>query len=294
MNEEKTIGNYKLKHLIGKGSISSVYLATDSNEQEIALKVMRESPFIENRVLEHILENAEVAIKMPAHPKITHILEFGKSDDAYFIAMTLIRGPGTLENLISQKYFDINSALLLSLDIAEALSHAHNSNIVHGDLKPGNVLINENNEAILNDFGSVTSGPSNSLKFGQSLIGTPKYMSPEQAKGMYISQSSDIYSFGVLLYEMLTYELPYRLDPGTNIQKMIKLITESTPIPPREFNKMISRDLSTLLLKLLAKDDEAKFETILQVSRELKLMIEQVDNTGPDSSNMWSKFKNLF
>lgn len=270
---QQKIGPYEIRELIGRGSVGSVYLATDDRGRDVALKLLEVTPLVSERHLERVVEIAIQTKNIPEHPNIANVWDCGKVDRFYYVAMQLIRGAGTLEQVLNKRrVLNLQEALPLALDIAEGLIHAHKANIVHGDVKPGNILIDEHNRAILNDFVCSARG-FYAAGFGQPLVGTPKYMSPQQAKGLYITPQSDIYSFGVVLYEMLTGTLPYDLSTATNLPKMVALISETPPTPPRKLNKTIPWRLHFLLLDILEKNEQFRPQTMSVIRDELNSIL---------------------
>ncbi len=295
MDKKPELSKFKVNELIGTGTIGTVYSAIDSDGTEIALKLMQVTPFIDQKSIELMLSNIELNRNMLDHPKIVKVRHCGKIDDYYYVAMDLIKGPGDLESMMIGEPFEIDNALRIALDICEGLIHAHGVNIAHGDLKPGNILVDEENRAILNDFGWVTLSTPKNQSLRNPLGGTPKYMSPQQAQGMFISSISDIYSFGVILYELLTGRFPYDLSTTTNVARMTSLINESPPIPPRQFNKKISLNLSSVVIRLLEKDEELRYQRMTNVHDELTEITERdLSSVDPPQTRVLRGIFNFF
>lgn len=256
----KTIGRYHILEQLGEGGMALVFKAYDTRlEREVALKVIRRGAFAPE-LLEEVLKRFEREAKSLArmsHPSIVKVHDFGEHEGAPYLVLEYLPG-GTLKRLLG-KPLPWREALRLLLPVARGLAYAHQRGILHRDIKPANVLITENGEPMLSDFGiaKILEGEqATSLTSSGMAVGTPEYMAPEQWKGQTIPQS-DIYSMGIVLYEMVTGRKPYSADTPAAI--LIKQATEALP-RPSQFGIDLPESVEFLLIKALEKDPDFRFQ----------------------------------
>jgi len=278
------ISHYRVVSKIGAGGMGEVYLAEDTKlDRKVALKILP-TTFAEDtdRMIRFVRE-AKSASALH-HPNIITIYEINESDGTHFIATEFIDGK-TLNEYAKSKRLKFKSALKIAIQIASALDEAHSAGIVHRDLKPDNVMVRPNGLVKILDFGIAKLSSSNNqsnldteaataIKSGTTpgmIIGTANYMSPEQAKGREVDGRSDIFSFGVCLYEMLTGRLPFT---GENALDVIGAILHKESAPIDEFD--LSPDIRHILEKCLRKDREERYQTAKDLLIDLKGALQEL------------------
>lgn len=252
------LGEYLLIHCLGKGGCALVYDAVDPDGASLALKVMQETPFVPAEMLKRFRREAEAVKKLRKHPSIVTVYDTGQVGRNHYIAMEAVPGGQTLDSLLKEAgAMSLKEALGMALPIAEALAYAHQNGIIHRDLKPANVLINEFGQPLLADFGlaRIEVDDASQLTVSAMAMGTPRYMSPEQTSSMKKTDHlTDIYSFGVILYQMLTGNMPYEVDSTEGLVDVFRAICYTPPRIDRELRRRLSRDVLAVLLKLLEKN----------------------------------------
>lgn len=265
------IGPYEIVDFIGFGGSGMVYRAVDANHAEVAVKIMTVNPFVSKLDIRRFLSEAETSKKLRKHPNIITVYETGQDGNDFYIAMELVKGGRSFKDLIAAGV-TIEKALELLIPVADALAYAHSEGILHRDIKPANILVNDFGQPLLADFGLAKSETADRMTMTGSVIGTPRYMSPEQAgfgDGVTTKQS-DIYSFGLVAYELITGRLPYPLEDGIPLPEIFRIICSQEPIPPREIKKEISRNLEAVLLRMLEKEKSLRYKEMAQVCADLK------------------------
>ena len=249
---------YEILEEIGRGGMASVYKATQKNlNRLVALKVIHQNLIYDNEFLQRFHQEAHLCASVN-HPNIVTIYDEGAVNNIHYMAMEYLLGNDLQRIIRYNKKIVIEDAIKIIISIANALDHAHNKGLIHRDIKSGNIIITNEGRAVLTDFGIAFAANSSKLTQTGSVIGTPEYMSPEQAKGIKTDHRSDIYSLGVVLFECLTGKVPFAGDnPLTTI---FKIINDKPPIA-RELNKEIPPWLSTVLNKTLEKDPSRRFQT---------------------------------
>ncbi len=258
---------YTLVETLGGGGMAEVYLAHDDVlDREVALKILRNQYANDEEFVERFRREAQSAAKL-SHPNIVSIYDRGRSEDgAYYIAMEHVQR-GTLKDRIKRDgALDPGVATGVALQIADALQVAHENGVIHRDIKPQNVLVTRTGDVKVTDFG-IARAASSPLTQTSAVLGTAGYMSPEQAMGQSVGQGSDLYSLGVVLYEMLTGELPY--DAESPISVAMKHVNEP-PRSPREVNLEVPEPLNAITLKLLAKNPEDRYASATELANDLE------------------------
>jgi serine/threonine protein kinase len=264
--EPESLDQFRLVRILGQGTFGIVWLARDTRlERDVALKVARQDR-LESSDIDLFLREARAAANL-AHPNIVavHEIRNGQGVKDPYIVTALIDGPN-LKNSPLMKGITPRKAAELTAKIARALHYAHRQGIVHRDLKPGNILLDAEDEPHLADFGLAESG-DDTLSASGKLRGTPLYMAPEQATGHHeeVDARTDIYALGVILYELLTGQPPFR---GA-LESLLYQISHSSPPRPRECRASVPVDLERICLKCLSKQRTARYQTAQDLAHDL-------------------------
>lgn len=261
-------GDYELLSEIARGGMGIVYKARQiSLNRFVALKMILSGQLASEQEVQRFYAEAEAAANLE-HPGIIPIFEIGQHDGQHFFTMRLIEGQSLKERL-EDGPVPPREAAAMTKKIAEAVAYAHQGNVIHRDLKPANVLMDANGEPRVTDFGlAKKTDVSDGLTATGQILGTPSYMSPEQAEGRTadIGPRSDVYSIGAVLYAMLTGRPPFATD---NVIDTLKQVLEHDPVPPRQFSGVIHADLETICLKCLMKSPERRYQSAIAVGDEL-------------------------
>jgi len=252
------VGNYKITEKIGEGGMGAVYRGVDMMlEREVAIKALRPELGSQPAVVERFRSEAVTLAKLN-HPNIATLYNFFRQGDHFFMVLEFVRG-ATLDRIINEHgAMSCEQAITMFAQVLEGIDHAHRFGVVHRDIKPGNVMLTQTGTLKVLDFGIArVLGTSRMTKTGH-LIGTIEYMSPEQVRGQETDARSDIYSLGMLLYEMLTGRVPFSTDSEF---ELMKSQVEAIPPPPRDFAPHIPDAIEEAILKSLAKRPEDRFQT---------------------------------
>src|SRR5712692_11003165 len=265
------IGRYEIVGRLGRGAMGVVYKAMDPMiGRTVALKTMRlDAHGLETSELLQRFRNEARLAGVLSHPNIVSIYDADEINGLFYMAMEYIEGK-TLHQLLSQDHvLPIERVLDLSRQICAGLDAASAQRVVHRDIKPANVMILPIGTLKIMDFGIAKAGGS--MTSTGEVLGTPNYMSPEQVKGKPLDGRSDLFSFGVILYEMVTGEKPFA---GDNITTIIYKIVNEEPIPPRELNTEVHPGLNRVILKALAKTPQERY----QMGADLMHALENYEN----------------
>lgn len=269
--EELTTGStfaerYQIIEELGKGGMGKVYRAIDKEiKEEIALKLIKHEIASDIKTLDRFKNELKLARKI-AHKNVGRMYELMEDMGTHFITMEYVPGEDLKSFIRRAAPLSIGKSISIAKQVCEGLSEAHRLGVVHRDLKPNNIMIDEMGNARIMDFGIARSLKAKKITGGGVMIGTPEYMSPEQVEGKETDQRSDIYSMGVILYEMVTGKVPFEGD--TSISIAVKHKTE-TPRDPRELNNQIPEDLSALILKCMDKVKEHRYQNVEDLLAEL-------------------------
>lgn len=269
----KTISHYKILEKLGEGGMGVVYKAHDTDlDRDVALKFLPNYLASDTAEKERFYHEARAASALN-HPNITTIYEIGRSEDHLFIAMEYVEGK-TLKHLIEKETIPLNKVLEFAIQICEGLALAAEKGVVHRDIKSDNIMVTPKGQVKIMDFGlAMLKGASRLTKAG-STLGTAAYMSPEQAQGEEVDHRSDIFSFGVVLYEMFTSKLPFK---GEHQSALIYSLINEEPPPIARFNDKVTPELERITIKALAKLREDRYQHIDEMLADLRRERKQIE-----------------
>jgi len=258
-------GRYRIVRKLGTGGMANVYLAEDEVlGRRVAIKILNDRHAGDDQFVERFRREAKNAASL-SHPNIVSIYDRGEAEGTYYIAMEYLDGRSLKELIVARGPAPVNVAIDYARQILAALRFAHRHGIVHRDIKPHNVLVDAEGRLKVTDFGIARAGTSQMTEAG-SIIGTAQYLSPEQAKGAPVDQTSDLYSVGVVLYELLTGVVPFTGD--TPVEIAMKHLS-STPEPPSARRAEIPRGLDQIVLRALAKDPADRYQSAEEMDADL-------------------------
>ena len=260
------IGRYEIKSELGRGGMATVYHAYDpSFDREVAIKVLPIEYLHDPNFQDRFKREIKIIAALE-HPSIVPVHDVGEDEGIPYFVMRYMPG-GSLTNQIDRGIFSMTDAARIVEKLASALAYAHKKGIIHRDLKPDNILFDSNGEPFISDFGvaSFATGPTDLT--GNSAIGTPAYMSPEQAQGDKVDSRSDIYGLGVIIFHMLSGQQPYKADTPMGVA--VKQITE--PVPEiLKVNPRLPKDTDTIIKTAMAKNKEDRYPTTIELAQALQ------------------------
>lgn len=259
----ETIGHYKIIRELGRGAMGTVYLARqDSLDRDLALKVLN-SEFTRDREFVARFKREGLISARLRHPNIVQVFDYSDKDGVYYIAMEYV---GALD---LQKYLrdrdgklSLSESVRLSAQVLSALECAHERGITHRDVKPANVLMNPEHDAVLTDFSIASMQEAQRLTVTGAMVGTPDYMAPEQFDAKNVDKRSDLYAVGIMCYEMLTGRRPFQ---GDAVSQVMKAQLMNRPQPPIELEPAIPEALSAVLMRALEKQPTARFDSAAEM-----------------------------
>jgi serine/threonine-protein kinase len=259
-------GRYRIVRKLGAGGMANVYLAEDQElGRRVAIKILNDRHANDDQFVERFRREAKNAAAL-SHPNIVSIYDRGEAEGTYYIAMEYLDGRSLKELIVGRGPAPVNVAVEYARQILSALRFAHRHGIVHRDIKPHNVLVDREGRVKVTDFGIARAGTSQMTETG-SIVGTAQYLSPEQARGGEVDQRSDLYSLGVVLYELLTGEAPFEGDTPVEIA-MRHLST--VPEPPSALRPDLPRELDLVVMRALAKDPEDRYQSAEEMDADLE------------------------
>lgn len=261
----KKIGRYSLMEKIGQGSMGVVFKAYDEMlDRLVAVKMMSAETTADTELRRRFYQEAGLAAKL-THPNIVEVFDLGEEDGQVTIAMELLDGTD-LKTLIRQGPMPhLQKKLDWMIQLCEALAFAHQRQVIHRDIKPGNIQIRSNESAVIMDFGIARAAQSRITKTG-AIIGTPEYISPEQVLAIHADHRADIFSLGIVFYELLTGRHPFR---GPTLPSTIHRILNDRVVSPHSLDSSIPETMSQVVLRSLEKDTNRRYQNCEQMGKDL-------------------------
>lgn len=259
---------YEVVRRVGTGGMADVYLARDTQlERQVALKILHSQYATDQSFIDRFRREAHAAANLQ-HPNVVQIYDWGREDDYHFIVMEFIEGRVLKDVIASEAPMEPREATRIAGDVLAALSYAHRAGLVHRDVKPGNVLLDtETDDVHVTDFGIARASTGDTMTQTGTILGTAYYLSPEQAQGLPLDARSDLYSLGVVLYEMVSGRRPFEGDSPVAIA--YKHVREQPP-PPSRYAEDIPPALEAIILTALQKRPEDRYSSATQMRRDLE------------------------
>ena len=286
--EGSVIGNrYKIQEKIGNGGMATVYKALDQVlNRYVAVKVLREEFTTDEEFIKRFNAEAQSAARL-THPNIVSVYDVGQEYNIYYIVMELIQGK-TLKQIIEEDgHLSWKWAVNIAIQIASALEMAHKNNIIHRDIKPHNIMITEDGVAKVTDFGIAKAVSNSTITAFGTTLGSVHYFSPEHARGGYTDSKSDLYSLGVVMYEMVTGKVPF--DADTPVSVALKHMQEE-PVPPIKVNKEIPFAVNQIILKAMKKDPNERYQNASEMIKDLNIALKRPEGGFVEERNFEDSF----
>ena len=295
MNDPRLLNNrYQVEGRIGSGGMAEIYRARDLMlERTVAVKLLREDFSGDPAFRERFKQEAKAAANL-SHPNIVTIHDFGFDDQHIFIVMEYVPGTDLKSILETRGFLSVDETLPLVIQACAGIGYAHRTGLVHCDVKPHNMIVTPDQRLKVTDFGIARALASiHSQEVNQVVWGSPQYFSPEQAAGQAPSPASDVYSLGIILYEMLTGRLPFIASSAAELSRMHRSIL---PPQPSKFNPLIPSDLEMACMKVLSKEPSTRYRTadqfgrvLISLSRNYKASPIEVASTIKSTTNEYSR-----
>ncbi len=259
-------GRYQLERQVGGGGMAIVYRARDLVlNRQVAVKVLRPQFGSDEDFINRFRREAQ-AVASLSHPNVVSVYDVGQDDDTHYIVMEYIEG-STLKDMINARgALPVDEAVWIALQVCDALDHAHQNKIIHRDIKPHNILIGKNHRVKVTDFGIARAVTSATITHTGSVLGSVHYFSPEQARGGITAEKSDIYSLGIVLYEMVTGQVPFSGESPISVA--LKHLQDPLP-EPRQINPRIPQSVENVILKALVKDPALRYHSAADMLADL-------------------------
>ena len=258
-------GRYRIVRKLGSGGMANVYLAEDEElGRRVAIKILNDRHANDEQFVERFRREAKHAAGL-SHPSIVSIYDRGEAEGTYYIAMEYLEGRSLKELISSRGPAPVSIAIEYARQILSALRVSHRNGLIHRDIKPHNVLVDGEGRLKVTDFGIARAGPSQMTEAG-SIVGTAQYLSPEQAQGAPVSESSDLYSVGIVLYELLTGEVPFN---GESPVEIAMKHLSKVPAPPSRLRPEIPHDLDLVVMRALAKHSDERYQSADEMDADL-------------------------
>ncbi len=276
--KRSSIGRYQIIEELGEGSMGKVYKALDPKiNRMLAVKTIRLSDEFEEEVVQEIKkrfsQEAEIVGKL-SHPAIGTIYDVGEEGELIYMAMEFVEGVSIEQYTTKDNLLPFRKTLKVIADVAEALDFAHKADVIHRDIKPANIMLLENGNVKVTDFGIAKAITSSRTKTGV-ILGTPNYMSPEQIMGQRIDLQSDIFSLGILFFQLLTGELPFQ---GESLSGLLYQITQVKHVSVQTYDPRIPKICDQILDKALAKKPLDRFKSAMEMERVIRLLASRIDS----------------
>ncbi len=269
-------GRYQIIEELGKGGMGKVYKALDKEiDGKVALKLIKPEVAADKNTIKRFRNELKMARDI-AHKNVCRMYDLNKEEGNYYITMEYVSGEDLKSFIRRAGPLSAGKTISIAKQVCDGLAEAHHLGVVHRDLKPQNIMIDKEGNARIMDFGIARSVTGKGITGAGVMIGTPEYMSPEQVEGKEVDQRSDIYSLGVILYEMVTGRVPF--EGETPLSIAVKHKTE-TPKEPRELNTQIPEDLSRVILRCMEKDKEKRYQNAGEVRSELEKIEKGIPTT---------------
>ena len=275
LDDRPALGRYEILSQIGKGAMGVVYKGRDPKLQRLtAIKTIRfGDDFDEDQVDEikkQFYREAELVAKL-SHPNIVSIYDVGEDLDLSYLAMEYLDGVSLERYTGKEKRLSLGQCIQIMIQVCDALAYAHSQNIVHRDIKPANIMLLKNGRVKVTDFGVARSTVGSQTRTGV-VKGTPYYMSPEQAKGEKVTGVSDIFSLGVVFYQLLTGRLPFT---GENLAAIMYQTISADPVPANKFNERVDKTTENILNRALEKDKQKRYQSAAKMADHLKALAQK-------------------
>jgi serine/threonine protein kinase len=262
----KRIANFEINELIGSGGMANIYKAMQlSLERPVALKVLHRHLTMNENFITRFEKEAKRAA-MLHHENIVSIIDYGCHDGEYFIAMEYIEGQNLKQMMTRMKRLPLEVALLIGREVANGLKYAHGFGLIHRDIKPANIMLSSDGRVMITDFGIAKDHQDMSITDTGQMVGSPAYMSPEQAAGRPVDHRCDLFSLGIVLYEIITGEKPFK---GENYQELVTNIISTIPLPMKEIRVDVTASIESIIQKCLSKDIESRYQDADVVAADL-------------------------
>jgi serine/threonine protein kinase/Tfp pilus assembly protein PilF len=269
-------GRYQIIEELGKGGMGKVYKAQDTDlKEKVAIKLLKPEIAADKKTIERFRNELKFARKI-RHKNVCQMYDLNKEKGAHYITMEYVDGKDLKSMISMMGQLSSGKTIFIAKQVCEGLVEAHRLGVVHRDLKPQNIMVDEEGNARIMDFGIARSLKTKGITAAGVMIGTPEYMSPEQVEGKEVDQRSDIYSLGVILYEMVTGRVPFEGDTPFTIGVKHK---SETPKDPKELNTQLPEDLNLVILRCLEKDKEKRYQSAGEVRAELMKIEEGIPTT---------------
>jgi eukaryotic-like serine/threonine-protein kinase len=280
---EKIAGRYEVQELVGHGGMSSVYKAHDSLlERNVALKVLHEQYNADEDFVERFKREARSVAQLQ-HPNIVTVIDRGEAEGRQYIVFEYIDGENLKELVVRKGRLDVREALEIALEVARGLAFAHQSGIIHRDVKPQNVLLNGDGKAKVTDFGIARSLDVDGMTQTGTVLGTSNYIAPEQASGNRVDAHSDVYALGAVLYELLAGEVPF---PGESFVAVAMKHVHEPPPNVLDVRKDVPLRVAAAVDRALEKEPEQRFPTMAEFAAELEACLGELEGEETGDATM--------
>ncbi|TDL35084.1 Stk1 family PASTA domain-containing Ser/Thr kinase [Jeotgalibacillus sp. S-D1] len=265
-------GRYKILRAIGGGGMANVFLAHDMIlDRDVAVKILRLDYVNENDLMKRFQREAQSATSL-THPNIVSMYDVGDEDENYYLVMEYVEGMTLKEYIQQNSPVSLDNAIKIMSQLTSAISHAHHNGIIHRDIKPQNILVDTKGDIKITDFGIAMALSATSITQTNSVMGTVHYLSPEQARGGVATKKSDIYSLGIVMFELITGRLPFEGESAVSIA--LKHLQSEIP-PPSKWSANLPQSVENVILKSTTKDAFYRYSTVDEMHEDLKSVLDE-------------------